>query len=266
MSNVNNEANGVRLLPWTGAHGQPCLLLTDGDGTASRLADRIEDVQLGLASRLLERTREMLSAREVTTIELALLTAQLADALDDVLRIADSRSARIGAGPQALAAGGGSAPPSAFVLHDVHGVLAHGPATPRSFGLLILPGRDRASARIARRYVRDTAQAWGLAPGTTNDLESVASELVANAVEHSGSSAVTIATVLTSTSATISVTDEGRNRASAIPPSSAVPPPVEQEHGRGLLITDALADRWGTRRAGGGTTVWAEVRLGGRER
>ncbi|WP_344391628.1 hypothetical protein [Streptomyces vastus] len=33
----------------------------------------------------------------------------------------------------------------------------------------------------------------------------------------------------------------------------------EQESGRGLLIVDALATRWGQRQTGGRFTVWAEV-------
>lgn len=48
---MNEGADRLRLLPWTGVQGQPCLLLTDGDGgVASRLADRIEEVQLGSRS------------------------------------------------------------------------------------------------------------------------------------------------------------------------------------------------------------------------
>ncbi len=43
------------------------------------------------------------------------------------------------------------------------------------------------------------------------------------------------------------------------PPRSPSP---ERERGRGLLITDALAARWGTRQSGDGLTVWAEVFFG----
>ncbi|WTT98296.1 ATP-binding protein [Streptomyces sp. NBC_00076] len=124
---------------------------------------------------------------------------------------------------------------------------------------LTLPGHDRASARAARRHVRDTTRSWGLPSRATDDLETIAGELVANAVEHSGSHTITVTCALSAGSATISVTDEGGG--TRMPMAPAVPPPPDQEHGRGLLITDALADRWGTRRAGGELTVWAEVSL-----
>ncbi|CAM5505189.1 hypothetical protein GCM10010329_63590 [Streptomyces spiroverticillatus] len=42
-----------RPLPWTGEAGQPCHLSTDGFGPATRHADRIEALQLGLADKLL---------------------------------------------------------------------------------------------------------------------------------------------------------------------------------------------------------------------
>ncbi|MFC7884907.1 ATP-binding protein [Streptomyces sp. NPDC057376] len=57
---------------------------------------------------------------------------------------------------------------------------------------------------------------------------------------------------------TVGVTDSGRSGGTP----SATAAGAECERGRGLLITDALAGRWGTRRAGGGLTVWAEVAVG----
>nr|WP_197972305.1 hypothetical protein [Streptomyces gossypiisoli] len=86
-------------MPWAGVHGQRCLLLTDGNGgPASRLADRMEEVQLGLAERLLGRAREMLSGQGMIPAETTCLAGQLVDALQDVLRIAVSRGARLGGG------------------------------------------------------------------------------------------------------------------------------------------------------------------------
>ncbi|WP_190198518.1 hypothetical protein [Streptomyces djakartensis] len=61
---------------------------------------------------------------------------------------------------------------------------------------------------------------------------------------------------------TISVTDEGgRSAAVPVPAPPPLPPSPEEERGRGLLITDALAARWGTRQSGRGPTVWAEVHI-----
>nr|WSY52311.1 ATP-binding protein [Streptomyces sp. NBC_00886] len=250
---MSDEAKRVRLLLWTGAHDQPCLLLTDGDGFASRRADRIEDVQLELAGRLLNRTRDVL--REGG--ELGVLARQLADVLSDALLIARSGGARLGGLPLALPGGVPSVPSP---MRSVHDVLTYRPAGLRGCGLLTLPGRDLASARVARHYVRDTARSWGLPPGAADDLESIAAELVANALEHSESRSITVTCVFADDTATVGVTDDGDGHVSVAPGSPRLPGP-EQEHGRGLLITDALASRWGTQQCGNGLTVWAEVRV-----
>ncbi|MEU4011945.1 hypothetical protein [Streptomyces pseudogriseolus] len=60
---------------------------------------------------------------------------------------------------------------------------------------------------------------------------------------------------LTAAAVTVGVTDEGGGGAAVVPGVLG----VEREGGRGLLITDALAERWGTLRAGGYLTVRAEV-------
>lgn len=90
----------LRLLPWVGPDGKPCYLSTDDQGGyVSRLADHIEAFQLGMASQLLERSREVLDDETEDLEELHLLTVQLTSALQDVLRVATSRgrgSARAG--------------------------------------------------------------------------------------------------------------------------------------------------------------------------
>ncbi|WP_217242380.1 ATP-binding protein [Streptomyces sp. AC555_RSS877] len=256
---MNEEADRVRLLPWTGAHGRPCLLLTDEEGgVASRLADRIESVQLGLAQRLLGRARDGLSASGPSgASEFTCLAGQLADALQDVLLIAVSRGTRLGGERRSRGGGSASAPSSVTVLHDA----LYSANAPRGFGLLTLPGRDLTAAGAARRYVRDTAGAWGLPPETTDDLETITGELVANALEHADSHTITITCALTAHTVTIGVTDEGRGNPQTVSPARAGLPTPEQEHGRGLLITEVLADRWGTRRTGSGLTVWADLAL-----
>ena len=93
-----------------------------------------------------------------------------------------------------------------------------------------------------------------------DDLETITGELVANALEHSDSHTITVTLTLASETATVSVTDEGGGYGPVVP-ASARPGP-EEERGRGLLITDALAARWGRRRTNKGLTVWAEVVTG----
>ncbi|MFI1357267.1 ATP-binding protein [Streptomyces sp. NPDC020898] len=233
--------NRVRLLPSTGTDGRASLLLTDGNGPVSRIADRIEAAQLGLANRLLGRTREMIAVPGAAKgAELGVMAEQLADALRDALLIAECRGAR----PDAAEGG--------------YGTMNLGPGDPRTLCLISLPGDDLASGPAARRQVRVVAAAWGLPPESLDDVESITGELVANALEHSDSRTIMVACALTTDTLTVSVTDEGNGCAPTVP--LAVGQQVsQQESGRGLLITDALADRWGTRRSARGLEVWAEV-------
>ncbi|MET7484291.1 hypothetical protein [Streptomyces sp. NPDC005538] len=85
----------ARLLPWAGPEGKPCYLAGSSGGYLSRLADNMEAVQLGLAADLIKEAREILDGRKWTPGELHLLTVQLAEALTDVHRVAESRGARL---------------------------------------------------------------------------------------------------------------------------------------------------------------------------
>jgi hypothetical protein len=83
-----------RLLPWTGAEGKPCYLVTDDrDGPLSRLADATESVQLGMGGQLLAHAREILP--DTAPGELRFLAECLTQALDDALRVAESRGRRL---------------------------------------------------------------------------------------------------------------------------------------------------------------------------
>lgn len=137
------------------------------------------------------------------------------------------------------------------------GAMKFGSADPRTLCLISFPGDDLASGPAARHQVR-AAAAWGVPPETLDDLESITGELVANALEHSDSRTITVTCALTADMVTVGVTDEGHGYASTVA-MDVVQPEARQESGRGLLITDALAARWGMRRSGRGLEVWAEV-------
>ncbi|WP_446033810.1 ATP-binding protein [Streptomyces olivaceus] len=239
---MSDGTDQVRVLPGVGVHGRSAVLFTDGTGPVSRLADHMEAVQLGLGERLLGRALYVLEECRPEFEELHRLAAQLADALADALFIAASRGTRLGEEEPVPADGASPA------------VLA--------YGLLTLPGEDLASARAARHYVRDTCRSWGLSTGTADDLVAITGELVANALEHTGSPAVVVTCVLTAGVVTVGVTDDGKGGGEPVVSASAGVSGAECEGGRGLLITDALATRWGTGRTGGGLTVWAEVAVG----
>ncbi|WP_200307361.1 hypothetical protein [Streptomyces adelaidensis] len=84
----------VRLLPWTGAEGKPCYLITDEEGgPLSRLADATESIQLGMGAELLAHAREILP--EAPRGELRFLAERLTEALADASRVAESRGQRL---------------------------------------------------------------------------------------------------------------------------------------------------------------------------
>lgn len=85
----------MRLLPWAGADGKPCYLVSDGTGPVSRLADTVESVQLAMADDLLGHAADMLADRRATPAQLRFLVARMGEALTDVRRIAESRGARV---------------------------------------------------------------------------------------------------------------------------------------------------------------------------
>ncbi|MEV6328564.1 hypothetical protein [Streptomyces sp. NPDC051909] len=86
----------VRLLPWAGPENKPCYVITDGHGgRVSRLADQIESIQLGMGAELLGHAEVLLGEPGGDAGELRFLSARLTEALRDVLRVAESRGARL---------------------------------------------------------------------------------------------------------------------------------------------------------------------------
>lgn len=115
--------------------------------------------------------------------------------------------------------------------------------------------RDPASARAARRFVRDA-----LAGADSEDLEDtvtlLVSELVTNAVVHGGSE-VDVLVRLQPGTVRVEVTDSSET---ALAPRLAAD---EDVSGRGLALVESLARRWGVEPvAGGGKKVWFEVDRG----
>lgn len=111
--------------------------------------------------------------------------------------------------------------------------------------------RDPASARAARRFVRDALA------GADDDVEDtvtlLVSELVTNAVVHGGSE-VEVLVRLQPGTVRVEVTDSSET---ALAPRVA---DDEDISGRGLSLVDSLARRWGVEpAAGGGKKVWFEV-------
>lgn len=107
----------------------------------------------------------------------------------------------------------------------------------------------------ARRFIEAATAVWEL-----DDLNAVAtlltSELVTNAILHART-AVRLVAERTASELVVEVWDHA-------PHTSALRPRVpENETGRGLLIVERLAARWGMRRAGRWKVVWFALPLAG---
>lgn len=89
------STDGLRLLPWSSPEGKPCYVSGDGTGYVSRLADEMESTQLDMSAELLGHAADILADRKTTSAQLRFLAARMAEALRDVLRIAESRGARL---------------------------------------------------------------------------------------------------------------------------------------------------------------------------
>lgn len=103
-----------------------------------------------------------------------------------------------------------------------------------------------------------------LGPGPrTDDAALIVSELATNAVRHSNSRDGTFELRLRARDGRllIEVIDEGAATAAtpAGEPDESLGEPRLRESGRGLLIVESLADRWGQDRDGARAMWWAEL-------
>jgi CheY-like chemotaxis protein/anti-sigma regulatory factor (Ser/Thr protein kinase) len=116
---------------------------------------------------------------------------------------------------------------------------------------LSLP-QDPSSVRTARRFVRDQLEEWGL-DSLLDDALLVTSELAANAIMHAESECL-IRVSLTESTLRIDVLDSGAGTPEPQPRS------FTEEHGRGLVLVDAVTAAWGLDMVpGDGKVVWAEL-------
>jgi anti-sigma regulatory factor (Ser/Thr protein kinase) len=111
---------------------------------------------------------------------------------------------------------------------------------------------DLESASAARHFLEDRLREWG-AEDLVESARLLVSELMVNAVLHSGTAAQ-LTVDLEPGCLRVEVGDGGTGE--------VVQQPYEPESptGRGLMIVDALASRWGVDdRPRGGKVVWFEI-------
>lgn len=122
-----------------------------------------------------------------------------------------------------------------------------------------MPRIPRA-VRQARRWVRETLSGWGLDQVAEPGAQ-IACELATNALTHAQDDApIVVLLMYAAGTVRIEVRDED-----ALHLPTLKNPAADDEEGRGLLIVDALSQRWGFRAADVGKAVWAEIDLSHRE-
>lgn len=120
---------------------------------------------------------------------------------------------------------------------------------------------DPAEVSRARKWARSRIGGWGIASDdpVAEVLVLIISELVTNAVVHTGCSAV----LRMFCSATVSAGDGYLVRVEVADASETPPRPRHARGadtgGRGLALIDHLADRWGWQQEERGKRVWCEL-------
>ncbi|MEU6475787.1 ATP-binding protein [Streptomyces sp. NPDC047017] len=119
------------------------------------------------------------------------------------------------------------------------------------FELAAHPG----SPARARQLTRARLTGWSVCEDTCDTAALVVSELVTNAIVHTASTQVVCELHDGDDLVRISVHDEG------CAPGEPRPSPQrpEEEHGRGLLLVEALCHAWGAQEQGTGLVVWADL-------
>ncbi|MFE7514994.1 ATP-binding protein [Streptomyces sp. NPDC057540] len=133
------------------------------------------------------------------------------------------------------------------------------PVSPAHFGVLLSP--TPRGARLARLLAVEWFRDRELPYGVPEAAAQVVAELAANAATHGrvGGRSFRLALRAAAEGLRIEVTD---TRAETLPRLRRTPP--EDEGGRGLLLVEALADRWGVRLGPvPQKTVWAEFDVTG---
>ncbi|WP_420711625.1 ATP-binding protein [Streptomyces sp. NRRL F-4489] len=121
-----------------------------------------------------------------------------------------------------------------------------------------LPSRPQ-SARTARRLTAAILlRQWSLSPQLAEHSVLLVSELVGNAVRHTGARAFGLRILRRRGWIRVEVRDPSRGLPCLMPVQ-----PMDVS-GRGLYLVDKLSDRWGVDLLPRGKTTWFEVRVGDR--
>jgi anti-sigma regulatory factor (Ser/Thr protein kinase) len=124
---------------------------------------------------------------------------------------------------------------------------------------------DPRSAGLARRFLGERLDEWGVPADVVDTAQLCLSELVNNVIMHAqASSELTLH--LEGDELNVILRDRGGAQPFAAPRARPAPVMDDDEDelivsGRGLVLVDALTDRWGTERSAVGTTAWFSLDL-----
>jgi len=114
--------------------------------------------------------------------------------------------------------------------------------------------RVRASVADAREFVTEALERWGLED--VAEAELVVSELASNAILHARREAFRVTLRHLGDGVKVEVFDFSRDMPALVSVG------VDDVHGRGLVLVNAVSRAWGTDRLPWGKRVWAEVERG----
>jgi anti-sigma regulatory factor (Ser/Thr protein kinase) len=108
------------------------------------------------------------------------------------------------------------------------------------------------SARVARTFVSDALASWSLGD-VTDETVLLTSEVVTNALLHTGSGSIRLRLRLLDDGVRVEIDDDSH----ALPQARHYSP--EAGTGRGLALVELAARSWGATPTPAGKTVWFEV-------
>ena len=152
--------------------------------------------------------------------------------------------------PRALL--GDDSDPAFSHVCQMHSRVVDAPPLPEQAEVSRHFARTTRGPGLARRFVAETLAHWGLTE-LADAVTLVVGELATNAVVH-GDSAFTVAVSRAGDGVRVEVGD-----CSPAQPRRRPLLADRAEGGRGLLLVDAVADRWGHEKVGTGKLVWAVV-------
>ena len=125
---------------------------------------------------------------------------------------------------------------------------------------------EPVSVSAARRFMTELLTGLGCTCTLRDDAELMLSELVTNAVRHQRNGKIDITAVLRGSALRVSVTDDSSEvpvpRSGNAPNNAGQAPSTESASGRGLMLIEQLATRWGWAPLENGKVVWFEAECG----